>query len=158
MTELLEKPTLSHPLLDPHQIIAWDMDQTLIGGPNSEFFRAYILAHPEKEHHIVTFRTGPSLTYTEVALWRDECVYELNHEGMPHGTIRSISSLPDDLDLFGRVLSSAEADMMMTWKGKTAKGLGATVLVDDMQSMVERGCERYGVTFVHAHDPRFAQA
>lgn len=151
---------MKHDLLDPHQIIAWDMDQTLVNGPYSEFFRAYIQAHPEKEHHIVTFRTGAAQRFAGVDYWHDECHHELDELGIPHGTIRAVHGIPDRLyHSYAQQRSFYRPDEVkdfLMWKGKKAHEIGATVLVDDMGAMVIQGCEHYGVAFVDSHDERFA--
>lgn len=158
--EILTRAALNHPLLDPHQIIAWDMDGTLIDGPNAKFFRAYILAHPEKQHHIVTFRTGPALNSMEVAMWKDECVYELFHLGVPHGTIKQTHAMPDHLyhawAQRKTFIQETEVAAFLDWKGKTAAEIGATVMIDDMPGMVKKGCRNHGVTFIDAHSKQFA--
>jgi hypothetical protein len=152
---------LSHPLLDPHQVIAWDMDGTLVDGPNAEFFRAYILAHPEKEHHIVTFRTGPAQRFEDVEFWHEECVFELLHHGVPHGTIKQIHAMPDHLyhawAQRRSFIQEAEVAKFLDWKGATAAAIGATVMVDDMPGMVKKGCEKSGVTFIDAHSKVFSR-
>jgi hypothetical protein len=157
--ELLSLPALTHPLLDPHAIIAWDMDGTLIDGPNAKFFRAYILAHPEKQHHIVTFRTGPALVFAEVTMWKDECVYELFHLGVQHGTIAKIHGMPDDLyhawAQRKTFLQPEKVEQFLDWKGRTAAEIGATVMIDDMPGMVKKGCKNHGVVFIDAHNKQF---
>ena len=44
--------------LDRFNKIAWDFDGTLDGHPKSSLMHEYIIANPEKEHVIVTFRSG----------------------------------------------------------------------------------------------------
>lgn len=149
------------PQLDCHDIIAWDMDGTLVNGPNAAFFRAYILAHPEKQHHIVTFRTGPAQQDFAVKFWHEECVYELHHHGVPHGTIRAVHSCPDDLyHAYAQSRSfynPEKTQAFMEWKGMKAAEFGATVLVDDMAALVVEGCTKYGIAYVDAYDPCFSQ-
>ena len=147
---------MNHSDLDSHQIIAWDMDGTLVDGPNAAFFRKYILANPQKEHHIVTFRTGPSQAGLEQT-WAQDAIDELESYGVPRGTIKAVHSVPDNLFAAyansRTLLVGEELDQFMCWKGKTAKSFGATVLVDDMEMMVIKGCDLHDVDFVHSHDP-----
>lgn len=150
---------VKHPLLDPHSVIAWDMDGTLIDGTYSAFFREYILAHPEKTHYIVTFRTGKARQFA-TEWWRDECDFELHHHGVPHGTIKAIYGVPDHLyHAYAQMRSFFNPDRVqefLEWKGLKASELGASLLVDDMEQLVVSGCDRYGVDFVNSEDPAFA--
>ncbi|RYD65103.1 MAG: hypothetical protein EOP83_08075, partial [Verrucomicrobiaceae bacterium] len=148
---------MNHPLLDPHDTIAWDMDGTLIDGPNSEFFRAYILAHPEKHHHIVTFRTGPSRRFPDnaSALWKDDAIHELLEHGVALDVFKATHGIPEELYSAWAsrktLLSEAEVAAYVMWKGKMAAEIGATVMVDDMPGMVKKGCKAHGVVFIDAN-------
>lgn len=55
-------------ILSQHQTIGWDVDATLIRGKNSHLFQQYVVDHPDKNHHIVTFRTGSLLRRLEIDL------------------------------------------------------------------------------------------
>jgi hypothetical protein len=139
---------MKHPLLDSHHKIAWDMDETLVNGPNSEFFRQYIAAHPEKEHYIVTFRTGDA--------WIADIPFELADEGLNPDLIKAVSSVPMKIWI-ERHLSRVHMAVCNDWKGFEAKRLGCTVLVDDMEASVLPGCEKHGITFIHSIETEFPQ-
>lgn len=133
---------MSHPLLDHHTNIAWDIDGTLINGPNSSMFRQYIINHPEKTHYLVTFRDFD---------WAQQAYQELAPHGISREMIAGIMDCPHKLQ-DGSPNSLA---YYMEWKGKVSAEIGCTVLVDDMDYMVMSGCLAHGVTFVHSHDPAF---
>ena len=156
-----------HEVLDQHDIIAWDMDQTLIDGPNSAFYRSYIASTPNKQHHILTFRNHS---------WAKDIRKELHQSGLDtRNLIKSISNCPDIVhnafmvDQFnrdhGRELDSlfwANRNNITTaafekhvanfplWKGKQCHKIGATILVDDKPELVIAGCEKYGIAFLNA--------
>ena len=156
---------MKHEVLDRHQKIAWDMDGTLVDGPNARFFRDYIAAHPEKDHHVVTFRNRS---------WANDIWEELESWGFDaHAHIKSIENCPEEIhDCYminwrmdgaenrrrhreGPHFTRAEFDDLVRqfplWKGLRAKEIGCTLLVDDMPSWVVAGCEEHGVEFFHAH-------
>lgn len=155
-----------HPILDQHDVIAWDMDGTLVDGPNAAFFLSYIALTPQKRHHIITFRNRA---------WADTCWAELRHNGLVEvkTLIRSVESCPElihDCFMIRHRLDGAEerrrfldhreltrdefethAEAFREWKGERAMILGCTILVDDMAPFVLPGCTKHAVTFLHAH-------
>lgn len=154
---------MNHPILDAHDAIAWDMDGTLVNGPNSDFFRDYIMAHPEKQHHVVTFRDET---------WANRAHAELERYGLTHAVslIISIQSCPQDWLVFWegqhntfkkqkllRNYTQEDIDAgchsFQRFKGRKAFELGCTILVDDLPSWVMAGCNENGIAFLHAHQP-----
>jgi hypothetical protein len=73
---------MKHPVLDEHAVIAWDMDSTLVNGPNSAFFRSYILAHPEKRHVVITHRTPRAWAQRESFCQPEKVAAFLAYKGM----------------------------------------------------------------------------
>lgn len=157
-----------HPILDKHDAIAWDMDGTLSDevhrAPNAKFFLAYIAAHPEKRHHIITFRNRS---------WADQIWGSLSALGINVSLVRSVESCPEIVhDCFqisqkygnrpDYYMSASELThdefakhvaRFTKWKAERAKQIGCTILVDDIADWVVDGCEHHGVEFLHAHDP-----
>lgn len=137
---------MKHDLLDDHAVIAWDMDSTLVNGPNSEFFRAYILAHPEKRHVVITHRTPRA--------WAEDVYRELAPYGITRDHIQAVYNVPCDLyHAWAQQESFPQPEKVaafLAYKGMQAKQVGATVLIDDMHTTVEQGCLDHGVTFIHA--------
>lgn len=138
---------MKNDLLDPHQSIAWDADGTIASGPNARFFCNYIIAHPEKQHHIVTFRDP---------IWAKQVYQELlSNYGVPAHHISSVNACPQHLEAAYSIrklfYDQSGVEAYIHWKGMTAKELGCTVLIDDMESAVLSGCQKYGITFLHAH-------
>lgn len=139
--------------LDAHQNLAWDMDGTLNHGPNAERFRAYIAAHPEKRHHVITFRNRE---------WADLIELELRTLGLDPVLIASVENCPEPLHDMFMLHRSGELEMpkhvaekaisaFLRWKGRRASELGCTVLVDDLADWVVQGCQAHGVEFVDAN-------
>lgn len=135
----------SHPLLDDHVSIGWDIDGTLIDGPNADFFRRYILANPDKEHHLITFRDP---------VWAERVYEELRPYGIERDHIHSLNPCPQDLYIAYATRKSfldwAKCEAYLHWKGQMAKELGCTVLIDDMATQVIRGCEKHGIVYIDA--------
>ena len=153
-----------HPVLDKHSIIAWDMDNTLINGPNSDYFRDYILRHPEKSHHIITFRNKT---------WADMIWGELGRIGFDARThISAIHNCPEDIHdsfmvtgsgniailnfMHSRRMEMQDFERNITafplWKGFKCKQIGASIIIDDMPDFVIPGCSKYDIEFVNALD------
>jgi hypothetical protein len=139
-----------HAVLDQHSHLGWDMDSTLVGGPNSEFFRRYIAEHRNKRHHIITFRFQS---------WADLIPAELSAAGLDPVTISGIHACPPhlyDLHNEGLLMPSdvtREASYaFLRWKGRVARRLGCTLLVDDLEDWVIHGCKEEGVGFLHSLD------
>lgn len=162
---------MKHPILDKHAVLGWDMDGTLVDGPNSEYFLRYIAAHPEKRHHVVTFRDRA---------WATQTWSELRSHGLDaKALIKSVENCPEiihDSYMFQKRYAAygdrcfeffnQAAGQNMTleqfnefrntypvWKGMKCAQLGATILIDDKPEWVEPGCAKFGVEFLHAFDP-----
>jgi hypothetical protein len=139
---------VNHPVLDLHNAIAWDLDGTILDGTNAPFFRAYIMAHPEKRHHVVTFRDPAGALIGALALGR---------LGVGPDLITTVNGCPPEVyEAWGsrRVLYMQDGvNRYLEWKGEKAAEHGCTVLVDDMPSQVIRGCNKFGVSFVNSTDP-----
>lgn len=147
---------------DKHDKIAWDMDGTLINGPNAAFFQAYIALTPYKEHHVVTFRGGA---------WRDNVIPELVASGFRSAAqfITAVHGCPaETYDGFMLLNDPKQKEVIteearpgllvhagdfLAFKGAKAAELGCTLLVDDLEGWVGKGCEVHGVEFFHAHTP-----
>lgn len=139
--------------LEPHDAIAWDMDGTLINGANAERFRAYIASHPEKRHHVITFRDRE---------WAKHIHHELGMLGLDPGLIVSVANCPEPLHDMFMLHRSGDAELPKTvadkavaaflrWKGRRASELGCTILVDDMSEWVVQGCDAHGVAYLDAN-------
>lgn len=140
-------------ILDHHRAIAWDWDGTLSGGANSERFRAYIAAHPEKRHHVITFRRRMSARL----VW-----LELRRLGLDPRLIASVENCPEPLHDMFMLHASGEVKIpkhlvgraihaFQSWKGRRARELECTILVDDMADWVVVGCRENRVEFLDAN-------
>jgi phosphoglycolate phosphatase-like HAD superfamily hydrolase len=146
----IEDDRMNISLLDQHDVIAWDLDGTLVNGENSRLLCEYILAHPEKTHHFITFRTPHD--------WAQDIFRELQPVGITRFMIASVQSVPEHLYFAYASETAEDANMahvseFYAWKGMRAAELGCTALVDDMRALVIRGCLLHGVTYVDANDP-----
>lgn len=137
--------------LEPHRSVAWDFDDTLNRGSNAVAFRAYIGSSPEKAHHIITFRNSS---------WAARIPLELEVLGLDPGLFASIEHCPEALhDLFQAARGSCAppaildraARGFLRWKGRKARQLGCTILVDDAVEWVRIGCQENGVELLDAN-------
>lgn len=164
-----------HSVLDLHDNIGWDVDETLINGRNSVFWRAYVASHPEKVHHIITFRCkrDAECVYSEL---EKEYVYPLSSDKfvdlhyLPKYISDSFDKLHPHLIDFNhrkclptnkveRILKREGLTLeelidikesLYNWKANKCKELGLTALVDDLEKVVKQGCEVNGVTFINS--------
>jgi hypothetical protein len=142
-------------LLDPHMILGWDVDGTILDHPAAPLMHRYIRDNPQKRHLIVTFRSHG---------WEDRIWDELAelHQAFPErNAFVEVVNLPNDLYmayLCARGNSDAPPSELIShpdilafheWKGMICAQHGATVLVDDMTEHVIIGCDRHGVTHIH---------
>ena len=142
-------------LLAPHHSIGWDFDGTLMGHPNSPLMHDYIRRFPGKRHWIVTFRAHGleeevfSLlrgNYFTRAPRRADFAGVLNISGWAHyRRSRVVTKRKRGWDGFE---TRAERNWN-TWKGRACRKAGITVMIDDDITAVQKGCETYGITFIH---------
>lgn len=159
---------MNHPILDLHDNIGWDMDKTLVKGPNSEFFREYIMAHPQKTHRIITFRDRD---------WASRAYDELEYHGLRDARrlISSIENCPEQWHDYYMIATyphyAGRRDFLLAtgqitqeflnecvhnflrFKGSRCKEMGCTVLVDDLPEWVMHGVNDHAIDFVHALHP-----
>lgn len=146
-------------ILEKHDRIAWDFDGTLVDGPMSAHFCDFIRLNPQKEHHIVTFRDLGMARTIPVEIeaygltvdafkgihtcppkyWRAFTIARVN----PHNWLAAHASgqLPASL-------ADPDIGRYLFFKGRKAKELGCTVLVDDMADLVAAGCRHHGIEFI----------
>jgi hypothetical protein len=140
-----------HSLLDIHDAIAWDVDETLLNGPNSSFFRNYIAASPHERHFLVTFRTPRS--------WAEDALIELARVGLNPKHIAGVSSIPDQLwEAYASRKHAYDENLVgqfFRWKGMEAARLGCTVLVDDLIDAVILGCTEHKIELIDSYHEAF---
>lgn len=149
------------------------MDDTLVDGPNSSFFRRYIVQNPSKRHVIVTFRDEK---------WASKCKHELAAHGVPDRLIERVAWCPYDLwkhytmarpkvgewvamppqDFHaaraiceGTLIDHDAVTEYLHWKGFMSHVLGCTALVDDLCDHVIMGCQKHGIALIDSHDAAF---
>ncbi len=144
---------MDHPLR-PFRGIAWDFDGTLIDHPACETLHAIILAHPDKRHVIVTFRTQKMLQN----IARDLSAYPHAPPLSAFTEVRGISERRWEMFEWARMqrLSGVlqgppthDEEYYVEWKGAMCRQLGLRVLVDDNTAHAQPGCLRHGITLLH---------
>lgn len=146
-------------ILETHDRIAWDFDGTLVDGPMSHHFCDFIRANPQKEHHIVTFR--------DLGMAR-AIPYELEPYGLTVAAFKGIHTCPPKYwraftmasvnphnwlaaqraGTLPASLSDPDIGRYLHFKGRKARELGCTVLIDDMADLVVAGCREHGIEFI----------
>lgn len=165
---------MPHDVVRNHSCFGWDMDETLVNGTHSEMWRSCVLASPEADHYVVTFRKKDDA----LKVWDElESLYELpltrdmftgllfmpDRVRLPYDTLPSrlrkvdVYSEPDAKTKRALVLYKYEWEDVKQrhqavhhWKAEACKSVGATVLVDDLEHLVKPGCDLHGVEFVNS--------
>jgi hypothetical protein len=139
-------------VLRGHAVIAWDLDDTLLGHAASAAMHDFIRTTPGIRHLIVTFRATPNLA----SIWAD-----LAGVSMTEASFVVAETIDETLSAaFLRLQRSRRAGLFagpltqleliyLGWKGAVCSSWGATVLIDDMTEHVRRGCETHGVLLLH---------
>jgi hypothetical protein len=150
---------MTYSILDQHESIGWDVDGTMYEDhrtrtPETDArcraMHEYILAHPEKKHYVVTFRSGKWAT----KVWED--LLRVNPDAP--GEEVFVGLLCMSVQMFdencarnlGNGYYTEPTPIYKEWKGKICAENGITVLVDDNPNHVVPGCDRYGVLHLHA--------
>ena len=134
-----------------HAVIAWDLDDTLLGHPASHAMHDFIRANPQIRHVIVTFRAAGG----QERVWRDlgpnvSAQSFAGLEMIDETLSQSYSRLWRQRrgHLFAGPETRLESEYL-AWKGSVCARWGARVLIDDMTAQVRQGCEIHGVTLLH---------
>lgn len=164
--------------LSKHKIIGLDLDQTIINGFTSHKLQKFILdTYHKKEFHIITFRTKnfphvwPDVSKHSNNLLNKDMFKEahgpLTRDMENHDLLSFLAQYHKEYDIkklerkvkkdlynrnlnFNEVVKSYET--ILEFKGKKAKELGCTVLVDDLDHMVLPGCQAHSIEFIHSYD------
>lgn len=159
-------------ILDNHNVIFWDFDETLWNGVNSEFYQRYVKNNPHKYHYIITFRTKNQAA----SLWK-----ELEEDGIiDKSNINGLFYAPDSLyiqkQFFPEVLQGInhktvkkddiddillkynitwekfyEAnDIIHRWKPSICKTVGGTILIDDLSHIVKDDCDKLDIEYLNS--------
>lgn len=143
------------PLLDPYAAIGWDFDGTLIDHDKADLMHAFIKAHPQKRHVIVTFRTH------SLRLRLPHDLKRMYPKAPPITVFEGIESISNeaweafmtrDMQRRAGVIKGPltdEEEYYVEWKGEMCKRLGLPVLVDDNLPHTEPGCEKHGIHLIH---------
>lgn len=135
--------------LDRYDKIGLDFDETLIGNKMSQQLVDYVLNNPQKEYHIITFRTKS---------WVDEIPHILlKHYGIDffkQDIIKSIQSIPENLyyqyltakNLYER--NHPYFKEYYEWKADICKEMKIGVLVDDNINIKEY-LDKNGIFFIN---------
>jgi len=157
---------MSYSILDRHEAIGWDFDNTLIDHPNSAAIHRYIRAHPEKRHVIITFRSfgwqdevwsslaacpgaPPRQSFDRLLNMDDARFSPAVPESGPHV---EHARAHDAIRVIEGKLLITDVASYVEWKGLACRENGLTVLVDDRPECVLPGCARHGIVHVHPDD------
>lgn len=127
-------------ILDQYQKLGIDFDGTLVGHPRSHILQQYIVDHPEKEFHIVTFRCGQM---EQNLRWDLQDSVELTGSGLRLDHFKSIECCPKLI--FERRETLDDGREFYGWKGRRCAEIGCTILVDDMHAHVGPYCHELGI-------------
>ncbi len=137
----------SHPLLDDHSAIAWDLDGTLVDGPKQAFLGAYVRGRRDKRHHLATFRRLSQRSAVAAAL---------ASVGLDASLFDGLHFCPEPLrDAFDAGGDPSLVREFRRWKGFVAAAHGCTVLVDDDADLVGEGCRLHAVVHVDSWSMKF---
>jgi hypothetical protein len=148
---------MTFPILAQHDAIGWDFDETLARHGNSEAMHAFIKAHPDKRHVIVTFRTHGMQdgVFDELSVYPNapgpeafEAVLNIEDEAWERFSAHRHARQRGEI---GAALTEAET-YYLEWKGAMCRKHGLTVLVDDMVDRVKDGCEKNGIVYINPDD------
>jgi hypothetical protein len=128
--------------LDKHQKIGIDFDHTLVNSNKTHLFEEYILANPDKEYWIVTFRNN-------TGFWtREQTIFDLqSHTKLTMDHFEDIVMQVRQPDIATQSII-LDGDESMHWKGLMCYERDITIMIDDMPEWVLPGCERYGIDFI----------
>lgn len=146
---------MKHRILDQCGSIGWDFDCTLIDNPESELMHQYILAHPEKKHFIVTFRSHG----LQNTIWEELGDTDIYPNAPNKSHFVQILNLPDEMYEQYRAFQEKGPQhypieyylRYVEWKGRTCAFNGIDILVDDDVKHTKSGCALYGVKFLDSN-------
>lgn len=140
-----------------HRSIGWDFDGTLFVDhhgkphPNMVAMHKFILANPQIKHYIVTFRTHG---------WQNRVFHDLAafKSAPPPSAFEGVLNCPDETwegaqrakRIPGSLITDIES--YLDWKGEICAEHGITVLIDDLPDMVQSGCIKHGIVYLHPDD------
>lgn len=132
---------------DQHQTIGIDFDGTLVGHRHSTLIQRYILDHPKKAFHIVTFRSHGWQNRIESDLAKSTA-----ETGVPLtiGAFTAIHNMTDEG--YATHLEMKGDPKYYGWKGVTCARVGCTILLDDMADALHIECVSQGVVLFSPDD------
>ncbi len=127
-------------ILDQHTILGIDFDGTLVGHPRSNILQQYIVDHPEKTFHLISFRSHNMVQRLEGDLREST-----DETGVPLtlAHFKEIRCIPDKL--YERKALLDDGREYWGWKAIQCQNLGCTILVDDMYEIVGIFCTELGI-------------
>lgn len=132
-------------IFENYKRIGIDFDETLIDHRNSALLWDYIQENPYgQEFHIITFRSGGM----EKRVWGD---LTKNGSRLTETHFTKLHACPHELWLdfhYGNGLI-LPPHPYLDWKATVCADHGIEVLIDDMACMVEEGCKKFGIRYIH---------
>jgi hypothetical protein len=143
--------------LETYDILAWDIDETLIDNPYATAYAKYIIMHPKQTHIVVTHRSH-GIQHSI----RPDFEYFHGRKGNAlYAMFNNIHAVPDEIyskhikaienRLLGLPYDQAQIDTYHHWKGVICKEVGAQALIDDNIDQCYPGCEMHGIDFYYSY-------
>ncbi len=142
------KRILSPNEMNSHQRFGIDFDGTLVGHNASWFLQQYIVTHPEKEFHLVTFRSHGRQWDIKEDL-QESALNETHVRIFSHHFTEIHNMSDEDFTKYNGAVRQPE---FYIWKAIKCKEIGCTILIDDMADFLYEHCEAHGVACFHPDD------
>ena len=145
------KQILSLNELNSHQRLGIDFDGTLVGHKHSQILQQYIVTNPEKEFHLITFRShGRQWDITEDL--RESVLHETHVRITGRHFVQVHNMSDEDFTAYNGAIRQPE---FYLWKATKCKEIGCTILIDDMADFLHEYCVAHGVACFHPDDFMF---
>lgn len=154
-------------ILRDHMSIGWDIDETLINGPNSRKFQQFVVNNPQISHNLVTFRNDKEDIdniandlmsmdigfhiglFDELRTVPLSIVEKYNEVHAHFKTKKEYTSKKAIRILEYHKTTQEEVEKiikdMHEWKSLACLEIGSTILVDDIYDDQKDHCDRNGI-------------
>ena len=132
---------------DRHERLGVDFDGTLVDHDRSALIQQYILDHPEKDFHIVTFRSHGMQDRIERDLWSSSKDTGVD---ITLAAFTGIHNIQDGL--YESHLALKGDPNYWAWKAVKCAQLSCTIMIDDMAEQIYKECISRGIEIVSPDD------
>lgn len=139
---------------DPHVRIGIDFDGTLVGHERSVLIQQYIVDHPEKEFHIVTFRTHGMQDKIKI----DHDLWSSSKDTGVHIDLANFIAVHNISDhMYENHVIVGGDPAYWAWKARKCAEIGCTIMIDDMAEWIYEEFSRQGILLVSPDDFDFRE-